>query len=141
MNKPTKIQRTVEFDDVESEAYSVFSLEAPAALQTALALLESYIAVDRQDTDYLLLAIDDIRKSLYTVDIILGDASTILHGRREYLQSLTAPPSASHTTQSLPESASQIEQSLKSSLESLKSSIGTPKMELDSDEVEKETEK
>ena len=142
MDKPTKIQRTIEFDSIEEEAYSVFSLEAAAALQGALDLLESYASVGRQDTEYLLMAIDDVRRKMYRVDLILGDANAMLEGRRDYLQNQASPPTVPtvQEAQNL-EGASQVEQTLKSSLESLKSSLGTPKVELETDQNKKGTEK
>ena len=142
MDKPTKIQRTIEFDSIEEEAYSVFSLEAAAALQGALDLLESYASVGRQDTEYLLMAIDDVRRKMYRVDLILGDANAMLEGRRDYLQNQASPPTVPtvQEAQNL-EGASQVEQTLKSSLENLKSSLGTPKVELETDQNKKGTEK
>ena len=147
MDKPTKIQRTVEFDSLESEAYSIVSLEASTALQSALDLLERHISVDRKDSDYLLLVIDDVRKSLFTVDLILGDAAEILKGRKQYLQEQATQQQAPTAEVPQPaltsEQAQQIE-GISSSLDTLRSFMEPHIVHEESTEgqqLEEETEK
>tara|TARA_Y100001973_G_scaffold103741_2_gene171727 strand:+ start:12276 stop:12707 length:432 start_codon:yes stop_codon:yes gene_type:complete len=143
MDKPTKIQRTVEFDSLESEAYSIVSLEASTALQSALDLLERHISVDRKDSDYLLLVIDDVRKSLFTVDLILGDAAEILKGRKQYLQAQQAPAAEVPQPALTNEQSQQIEQ-ISSSLDTLRSFMDphiVPEESTEGQQPEKETEK
>jgi len=49
MNKPTKIQRTVEFDEVLEEAELIIHTEAMVGLQSIIKAIEDYSNIGRKD--------------------------------------------------------------------------------------------
>lgn len=85
MNKPTKIQRTVEFDEVLEEAELIIHTEAMVGLQSIIKAIEDYSNIGRKDHEFLLLMIDDIRKRMYGIDMHLDDAATMINAHRSYL--------------------------------------------------------
>ena len=85
MNKPTKIQRTVEFDNVLDEARLIIEAEVRVGLQSVIDLIDTYDRVDRKDHAFLLSCIDDIRRRLFGLDIHLGDAAHMIDSHRKHL--------------------------------------------------------
>ena len=60
MNKPTKIQRTVELDEVLEEADLIVHTEAMVGLQSIIKAIEDYSNIGRKDHEFLLMMIDDL---------------------------------------------------------------------------------
>lgn len=83
MNKPTKIQRTVEFDEVLEEAELIIHTEAMVGLQSIIKAIDDYSNIGRKDHEFLLMMIDDIRRRMYGVDIHLADAFSMVVAHRD----------------------------------------------------------
>ncbi len=86
MNKPTKVERTVEFDEVLEEAELIVHTEAVVGLQSIIRAIEDYSNIGRKDHEFLLMMIDDIRKRMYGVDIHLADAFSMVLAHRDHEQ-------------------------------------------------------
>lgn len=110
MNKPTKIQRTVEFDEVLEEAELIIQTQVRLELETIIKALDAYLDVGRRDHDYLLMMIDDLRRRMYGVDLNLSDANAMVTSHKNHL--LGAGGSGTEVD------------ALKSAVDGLKSSMG-----------------
>ena len=93
MNKPTKIQRTVELDEVLEEADLIVHTEAMVGLQSIIKAIEDYSNIGRKDHEFLLMMIDDIRKRMYGIDIHLSDAFNMVLAHRDREQTPEASQS------------------------------------------------
>lgn len=110
MNKPTKIQRTVEFDEVLDEAELIIQTEVRPRLETIIRVIDSYRETGRRDHDYLLMVINDVRSRMFSADLNLSDANSMVVAHRDHLQAATT----TDTTEV---------EALKSAVEGLKSSM------------------
>ena len=116
MNRPTKIQTTVDFDAIPQLGHNQLREKAFPTLRSALSELNHLIsehAADGVDPETMLHHIDQARKKMYETDLFLQDVQQMVSGYANHQEQEEASPLAedlAETTQQIKKAVEAVQQ-------------------------------
>ena len=89
MNRPTKIQTTVDFDSIPQNAQAQIRAKAFPLLRSALAELSHLVSehtADKIESSTILHHVDQARRKMYEADLFIQDVQSMVSQYQEYIQ-------------------------------------------------------